>query len=67
MGFSSRYLPTIIKAPIEESRYLGMLVRVPDEAGTKTASIEKIQRLEEIFLLPKIKTSRKETVSRKSK
>ena len=49
------------------NKYLGILVRVPDDAGIKITSIEKIHHEEGIFLMPNIKIDMKRIVKAKSK
>ena len=66
-GFPSRKFPIITKAPSELNKYLGMLDKVPVDAGTRITRIENIQSEEGIFLTPRMITVMKNIVRAKSK
>ena len=67
MGCRSRLPPIIINVPSEASAYLGMLLRVPLDAGIKMASMENIHKEEGILRMPRINRPINATLIAKSK
>lgn len=57
----------IIKVPILERRYLGILLNVPVDTGKRITRSEKIQSEDGIFLLPTINKAINRTVNAKSR